>query len=89
MSRLLEPLTFSHGPEMKNRFMLAPLTNLQSHENGVLSDEEFHWLTMRARGGWQDSYAAGSGSGDGGGRRLDHAGTRGDPASRLPASISG
>ncbi len=37
---------------MKNRFMLAPLTNLQSHEDGVLSDEEFKWLTMRARGGF-------------------------------------
>jgi len=37
---------------MKNRFMLAPLTNLQSHSNGVLSEEEFHWLTMRARGGF-------------------------------------
>ena len=35
---------------MKNRFMLAPLTNCQSHEDGRLSDEEFHWLTMRAKG---------------------------------------
>lgn len=35
---------------MKNRFMLAPMTNTQSHENGILSDEEFHWLTMRAKG---------------------------------------
>jgi 2,4-dienoyl-CoA reductase-like NADH-dependent reductase (Old Yellow Enzyme family) len=37
---------------MANRFMLAPLTNLQSHADGTLSDEEFHWLTMRARGGF-------------------------------------
>ena len=37
---------------MKNRFMLAPLTNLQSHDDGILSDEEFNWLTMRARGGF-------------------------------------
>lgn len=37
---------------MKNRFMLAPLTNSQSHEDGVLSDEEQHWLTMRAQGGF-------------------------------------
>jgi 2,4-dienoyl-CoA reductase-like NADH-dependent reductase (Old Yellow Enzyme family) len=37
---------------MKNRFMLAPLTNTQSHEDGVLSDEEFRWLTMRAEGGF-------------------------------------
>ncbi|MGI9531668.1 NADH:flavin oxidoreductase [Lutimonas sp.] len=45
-----EPLYFSNGSSMKNRFMLAPLTNQQSHENGQLSDEEFHWLTMRAEG---------------------------------------
>jgi 2,4-dienoyl-CoA reductase-like NADH-dependent reductase (Old Yellow Enzyme family) len=52
MMHLLEPLSFSHGPTMKNRFMLAPLTNQQSHEDGQLSDEEFHWLTMRAKGGF-------------------------------------
>ena len=52
MPHLLEPLRFSHGPTMKNRFMLAPLTNQQSHEDGRLSDEEFQWLTMRARGGF-------------------------------------
>ena len=44
------PLLFSCGTSMKNRFMLAPLTNQQSHENGQLSDEEFHWLTLRAKG---------------------------------------
>ena len=37
---------------MKNRFMLAPLTNQQSHEYGQLSNEEFNWLTMRAKGGF-------------------------------------
>ncbi len=37
---------------MKNRFMLAPLTNSQSHDDGVMSDEEYHWLTMRAEGGF-------------------------------------
>jgi len=52
MSSLFSPLTFKRGPSMKNRFMLAPLTNLQSHSDGVLSDEEFHWLTMRAKGGF-------------------------------------
>jgi 2,4-dienoyl-CoA reductase-like NADH-dependent reductase (Old Yellow Enzyme family) len=46
------PLTFSHGPAMANRFMLAPLTNLQSHPDGTLSDEELHWLTLRAQGGF-------------------------------------
>ena len=37
---------------MKNRFMLAPLTNQQSYENGQLSDDEFTWLTKRAEGGF-------------------------------------
>lgn len=45
-----DSISFNCGATMKNRFMLAPLTNQQSHENGQLSDEEFHWLTMRARG---------------------------------------
>ena len=52
MDRLFEPLAFSRGPAMKNRFMLAPLTNLQSHADGMLSEEEFHWLTLRASGGF-------------------------------------
>lgn len=43
-------IQFPCGVTMKNRFMLAPLTNLQSHEDGQLSDDEFHWLTMRAKG---------------------------------------
>ncbi len=50
MSNLFAPLPFASGKTMKNRFMLAPLTNLQSHDNGVLSDDEYRWLTMRAEG---------------------------------------
>ena len=49
---LFAPMTFKRGPAMKNRVMLAPLTNLQSHEDGSLSDDEFHWLTKRAEGGF-------------------------------------
>lgn len=52
MTSLFEPLAFAHGPRMKNRFMLAPLTNLQSHDDGILSEEEFRWLTKRAEGGF-------------------------------------
>lgn len=37
---------------MPNRFMLAPLTNTQSHPDGRLSDDEYHWLTKRAAGGF-------------------------------------
>lgn len=47
-----EPLTFAHGPTSKNRFMLAPLTNMQSHADGTLSDDEYHWLVKRAEGGF-------------------------------------
>ena len=52
MSMLFEPLAFASGPVMKNRFILAPLTNLQSHDDGVLSEEEYYWLTLRSRGGF-------------------------------------
>ncbi len=47
-----ERLQFSSGHEMKNRFMLAPMTNCQSHPDGTLSDDELNWLVMRARGGF-------------------------------------
>ncbi len=52
MADLLDPMTFARGPAMKNRLALAPLTNSQSHPDGVLSDEEFAWLTYRAEGGF-------------------------------------
>ncbi len=52
MSSPLDPVTFRRGPAMPNRFMLAPLTNEQSHTDGTLSDDEHRWLTMRARGGF-------------------------------------
>jgi 2,4-dienoyl-CoA reductase-like NADH-dependent reductase (Old Yellow Enzyme family) len=52
MPTLFEPMSFTRGPAQKNRFMLAPLTNCQSHDDGSLSDDEFNWLTMRAKGGF-------------------------------------
>lgn len=45
-----DALSFTRGPSMPNRIMLAPLTNMQSHEDGTLSDDEFRWLTMRSHG---------------------------------------
>ncbi len=50
MTNLFAPLTLTRGPAWKNRFMLAPLTNSQSHTDGTLSDDEFRWLTLRASG---------------------------------------
>ena len=52
MTDLFQPLSFKSGAVAKNRFMLAPLTNSQSHDDGRLSDDEYHWLTMRAKGGF-------------------------------------
>jgi 2,4-dienoyl-CoA reductase-like NADH-dependent reductase (Old Yellow Enzyme family) len=52
VANLFEPLALACGAAMKNRFMLAPLTNCQSHDDGTLSDDEFRWLTRRAQGGF-------------------------------------
>lgn len=52
MSQPHAPLSFRHGPAMPNRMALAPLTNLQSHDDGTLSEDEFTWLVKRAEGGF-------------------------------------
>jgi 2,4-dienoyl-CoA reductase-like NADH-dependent reductase (Old Yellow Enzyme family) len=52
MTALTDPLKFRSGATLKNRFVLSPLTNLQSNPDGVLSDDEYRWLTMRAIGGF-------------------------------------
>ena len=50
MTNANSTINFTCGATMKNRFMLAPLTNQQSYENGQLSNDELKWLTMRAEG---------------------------------------
>ena len=45
MPTLHDPLTFTRGPAMANRFMLAPLTNWQSHADGTL--DERLWASAR------------------------------------------
>ncbi|CAI8375004.1 MAG: NADH oxidase [Hyphomonas sp. TMED17] len=50
MTDLFSPLEMKRGSDWKNRFMLAPLTNQQSYPDGILSDDEFNWLTKRAEG---------------------------------------
>ena len=52
MTDLFAPMSFIRGPAMKNRLMLAPLTNSQSHPDGTLSYDEHRWLTLRAQGGF-------------------------------------
>ena len=51
-SPLLEPLRFRNGATAPNRIWLAPLTNLQSLADGVVSDDEQRWLASRADGGF-------------------------------------
>ncbi|VWX50585.1 NADH:flavin oxidoreductase [Novosphingobium sp. 9U] len=50
MTSLFEPVTMIRGPQMKNRFVLAPMTNQQSHADGTVSEDESRWLAKRAEG---------------------------------------
>ncbi|MFT7542808.1 MAG: 2,4-dienoyl-CoA reductase-like NADH-dependent reductase (Old Yellow Enzyme family), partial [Gammaproteobacteria bacterium] len=51
--KILAPYTFPRtGTAIRNRLVLAAMTNKQSHADGVLSDDELEWLTARARGGF-------------------------------------
>ncbi len=52
MDTLFNNIHFPCGETMINRFMLAPMTNTMSNEDGTLSEDEFNWLTMRAKGGF-------------------------------------
>ena len=51
-SPLLTAFRFANGVTAKNRLWLAPMTNLQSADDGSLSDDELRWLTTRAAGGF-------------------------------------
>ncbi len=52
MTQLSDSISLPSGAVLKNRFALAPLTNTQSPDAGLLSDDELRWLTMRAEGGF-------------------------------------
>ncbi|EYF05662.1 oxidoreductase [Chondromyces apiculatus] len=49
-SDLFTPLAFRNGIRAKNRLAVAAMTNSQSHADGSLSDDELHWLDVRAQG---------------------------------------
>lgn len=49
---LFSPLTFRNGARAANRLALAAMTNLLSHEDGSLSDDELRWLDIHAEGGF-------------------------------------
>ena len=51
-TKLFNSLNFRHGPTLKNRFVLAPLTNTQNNNDGTVSNEEVHWLKMCSEGGF-------------------------------------
>ena len=40
------------GKKLRNRAVVAAMTNKQSNEDGSLSDEEINWLIRRAEGGF-------------------------------------
>ncbi|WP_232495556.1 NADH:flavin oxidoreductase [Novosphingobium kaempferiae] len=52
VSYLFEPLTLLHGPAMRNRFMLAPLTNQQSELDGRASEFDLEWFRQLSQGGY-------------------------------------
>lgn len=49
---LLESISFASGLVLPNRIALAPMTNMQSHADGTIGDDELHWLLSRADGGF-------------------------------------
>ena len=49
MKKLNETIKFLWYFNEKS-FYASPLTNTQSFEDGCLSDDEFNWLLMRAKG---------------------------------------
>ncbi|MEC7589914.1 MAG: NADH:flavin oxidoreductase, partial [Candidatus Thermoplasmatota archaeon] len=47
-----DTMDIGRGYVLKNRTVLAAMTNKQSHEDGTLSDDEINWLARRADGGF-------------------------------------
>ena len=52
MDQIFSEIQLKNGDRLPNGFMLAPMTNQQSHEDGTLSDDEYQWLLARAKGGF-------------------------------------
>ena len=53
MHPALEPFVFARGSlSVRNRTVLAAMTNKQSHESGEISEAEINWLEGRAKGGF-------------------------------------
>ena len=51
--KIAQPYIFDRlNKEIQNRTVLAAMTNKQSYENGIVSDDEIKWLLERAKGGF-------------------------------------
>lgn len=47
---LLEPFEFQNGVSLKNRVIMAPMTNYSSNEDGTVSDTEVAYYVRRSKG---------------------------------------
>jgi 2,4-dienoyl-CoA reductase-like NADH-dependent reductase (Old Yellow Enzyme family) len=47
---LFESFTFSKGIQLKNRIVMAPMTNFSSNPDGTVSDEEIKYYVRRSKG---------------------------------------
>ncbi|MEW4223868.1 NADH-dependent flavin oxidoreductase [Rossellomorea marisflavi] len=47
---LLSPYTFKNGIELKNRVIMAPMTNFSSDDNGNVTDAEVDYYARRSQG---------------------------------------
>lgn len=47
--KLFETVTLSNGVELKNRFVLAPLTHISSNDDGTISDVEIPYIEKRSK----------------------------------------
>lgn len=44
------PLSFDNGVELKNRLVMAPMTNYSSNPDGTVTDEEVNYYARRSKG---------------------------------------
>ncbi len=59
LPRVLSPFRFPRtGRTVANRLVLAAMTNMQSHGDGSLGEDEFHWLLARSSFGIVTTCAA-------------------------------
>lgn len=49
-SKLLDSFQFANGVELKNRVVLAPMTNFSSNEDGTVSEPEIKYYIRRSQG---------------------------------------